>query len=71
MQMRGKESLFSISRMQLSLCKDNAKRGKESTLQKINTMAPACRDAKFCVSRARNALTGDMLLILHIGMGRS
>ena len=45
MQMRGKESLFSISRMQLSLCKDNAKRGKESTLQKINTMAPACRDA--------------------------
>ena len=52
MQMRGKESLFSISRMQLSLCKDNAKRGKESTLQKINTMAPACRDAKFCVSRA-------------------
>ena len=38
MQMRGKESLFSISRMQLSLCKDNAneRKRKHITEDKYN-----------------------------------
>ena len=38
MQMRGKESLFSISRMQLSLCKDNTneRKRKHITEDKYN-----------------------------------
>ena len=55
----------------LILCKDNANERKRKHITEEKTMAPACRDAKSCVSRGRNALTGDMLLILHIGMGRT
>ena len=31
-------------------------------------MAAACRDAKSCVSRGRNAMKGGMGLMLYIGM---